>query len=199
MKDLYGIAMRSIIITAGLFAILAAPVAAQQAALTPAENALFEAAALGKLDDAKRLVAEGVAVDTVEPEGRTPLMVAAFDGHRHVVGFLLVEGAEVNHRDVNGRTALMYASSGPFVETVEVLLDAGADVNTQGTLEGFTALMTAAAEGQIEVVQLLLERGADPTLKDVDGDTALSFAREAGHTAVVEILTKSTAKGENTD
>jgi uncharacterized protein len=191
--------MKSFIIAIGLIAILVIPVAAQQAALTPAEDALFEAAALGKLDDAKRLVADGVAVDTVEPEGRTPLMVAAFDGHRHVVGFLLVEGAEVNHRDVNGRTALMYASSGPFVETVEVLLDAGAEVNTQGSLEGFTALMTASAEGQLEVVQLLLERGADPTLEDVDGDTALSFAQQAGHTEVAEILTKSITTGETTN
>ena len=189
--------MRSTIIATGILAIIVTSIAAQQAALTPAENALFEAAALGKLDDAKRLVAEGVLVDIVEPEGRTPLMVAAFDGHRHVVGFLLVEGAEVNHKDVNGRTALMYASSGPFVETVEVLLDAGAEINSQGLLEGFTALMTASAEGQLEVVQLLLERGADPTLKDVDGDTALSFAQQAGHTSVVLILTKSTKKGEN--
>lgn len=195
MNDLYGIGMRFIIITSCLLAILATPIAAQQAALTPAENALFEAAALGKLDDAKRLVAEGVAVDTVEPEGRTPLMVAAFDGHRHVVSFLLVEGAEVNHKDVNGRTALMYASSGPFVETVEVLLDAGAEVNTQGWLEGFTALMTAAAEGQLEVVQMLLERGADPTLKDVDGDTALSFAQQAGHSAVVQSLEATSTDG----
>ena len=180
--------MRSSIIAVGLLALLVTPIAAQQAALTPAEDALFEAAALGRLDDATRLVAEGVPVDTVEPEGRTPLMVAAFDGHRHVVGFFLVEGAAVDHRDANGRTALMYASSGPFVETVEVLLDAGAEVNTQGMLEGFTALMTAAAEGQIEVVRLLLDRGADPTLEDVDGDTALCFARERGHTAVVKLL-----------
>jgi ankyrin repeat protein len=55
-------------------------------------------------------------------------------------------------------------------------------------LEGFTALMTAAAEGQLEVVRLLLERGADPTLVDTDGDTALSFARQNGHTMVAQLL-----------
>jgi ankyrin repeat protein len=172
----------------GLLAVLAGPITAQEATLTPGEIALFKAAALGELEDAKRLVAEGVFVDVVEPEGRTPLMVAAFDGHRHVVSFLLVEGADVDHKDTHGRTALMYASSGPFVETVGLLLDAGADVDTQGMLEGFTALMTAAAEGELEVVQLLLDRGADPSLEDTDGDTALSFARRNGHTEVAKLL-----------
>jgi len=174
-----------------LVAVLAAPIAAQQSPLTPDEIALFKAAALGELADAQRLVAEGVAVDVVESEGRTPLMVAAFDGHRHVVSFLLVEGADVDHRDGNGRTALMYASSGPFVETVELLLDAGAEVDAQGLLEGFTALMTAAAEGQLDVVQLLLDRGADPAIQDVDGDTALTFALENGHHEVVSLLQAS--------
>jgi ankyrin repeat protein len=61
-------------------------------------------------------------------------------------------------------------------------------VDVQGTLEGFTALMTASAEGEEQVVRLLLAHGADPDLKDVDGDTAASFARQKGHTAVVQLL-----------
>ena len=124
------------------------------------------------------------------------MMFAAFNGHRHVVGYLLTLGAKVDSKDSNGRTALMYASSGPYAETVEVLLDAGAEVNTQGSLEGFTALMTAAAEGQIEVVRLLLERGADPSLEDVDGDSALSFSREKGHTEIVELLERNLPEAE---
>jgi ankyrin repeat protein len=123
-------------------------------------------------------------------------MFAAFNGHRRVVSFLLVEGAKVDHKDANGRTALMYASSGPFAETVELLLDAGAEVDVQGMLEGFTALMTAAAEGQLEVVELLLERGADPALEDVDGDTALSFARQGRHNEVVALLEERSAESD---
>ena len=61
-------------------------------------------------------------------------------------------------------------------------------VNVQGKLEGFTALMTAAAEGQLDVVRLLLAYGADPGLEDKDGDTAASFARQNGHSAVVDLL-----------
>jgi ankyrin repeat protein len=168
---------------------LAVPVAAQApTALTPAERALMESAYAGKLDAVKALVAEGTAVDATDSENRTSMMWAAFNGHTQVVAFLLDKGAKVDAKDASGRTALMYASSGPFRDTVELLLKKGADVNLQGTLEGFTALMTAAAEGQVEVVRLLLGHGADPSLKDVDGDTAESFARQKGHPAVVELL-----------
>ena len=48
--------------------------------------------------------------------------------------------------------------------------------------------MTAAAEGQLEVVRMLLVYGANPGLKDVDGDTAGTFAEQKGHSAVVDLL-----------
>jgi ankyrin repeat protein len=84
----------------------------------------------------------------------------------------------------------MYAASGPFAETVELLLKRGAEVNVQGALEGFTPLMTAAAEGLADVVRILLEAGANRDIKDQDGDTALTFARQNGHTEVVKLLEK---------
>lgn len=153
-----------------------------------AEQALMEFAYLGELDEVKRLVSEGMAVDVTDWEKHTPLMWAAFNGHTAVVGYLLENGARLEAKDVSGRTALLYASSGPFEGTVELLLEAGAEVDVQGKAEGFTALMTAAAEGQLEVVRLLLIHGADPDLLDKDGDTAQSFAKQKGHTAVIDLL-----------
>jgi ankyrin repeat protein len=165
------------------------PVMAQAPkALTSAERALVKSAFTGELEAVQSLVSEGTSVDATDPEKRTPLMWAAFNGHTPVVRYLLEKGAKLEAKDVNGRTALMYASSGPYPETVEYLLKKGADVNVQGKLEGFTALMTAAAEGQVEVVRMLLAHGADPALKDVDGDTAETFAVQKGHSAVVDLL-----------
>jgi len=122
------------------------------------------------------------------------MMFAAFNGHAAVAEYLLDAGAEIDAKDSTGRTALMYAASGPFVETVGLFLKRGAEVNVQGTLEGFTPLMTAAAEGLADVVRLLLGAGADRDIKDVDGDTALSFARQNGHAEVVALLENPPAR-----
>lgn len=153
-----------------------------------AEQALFQAAFQGQLRDVEYLVSRGISADAVDAEKRTALMWASFNGHLPIIRYLLEQGATVDHKDSAGRTALMYAASGPYPETVELLLKKGADPNVQGTLEGFTPLMTAAAEGHVDVVHLLLRHGADAGVKDKDGDTAESFAKEKGHTAVVELL-----------
>jgi len=176
------IAMTALALAAGALAGESAP------PMTTAEATLLELAYSGKLEPLQRLVSEGTAVDATDPQNRTALMWASFNGHTEIVEYLLAQGAKVEHADESGRTALMYASSGPFPETVKLLLKHGAKVNRQGTLEGFTALMTAAAEGQMEVVRLLLAHGANPDLVDKDGDTAASFARQKGHTAVVALL-----------
>ncbi len=181
--------MKRLMMPVALACILSAPLAAQEAtAVSPAQQELIEAAFNGQLDEVRRLVSAGTAVDFADSEKRTPFMLAAFNGHTPVLQFLLEEGAEVDAKDVNGRTALMYASSGPFEEAVAFLLEHGAEVDVQGTLEGFTALMTAASEGLVEVVRLLLANGADPSLVDKDGDTAASFARQNGHMEVLELL-----------
>jgi len=185
----YGEAMKNWITRIALLLSLCVPLAAQTPVqLTPEEQALMEAAFAGNLEEVRRLVLEGTRVDVIDEERRTPLMFAAFNGHAPVGEYLLDAGAEIDAKDSSGRTALMYAASGPFVETVGLLLKRGAEVNVQGTLEGFTPLMTAAAEGLTDVVRLLLGAGADRDIKDVDGDTALSFARQNGHAEVVALL-----------
>jgi ankyrin repeat protein len=181
--------MKTIITLVALLSIITVHLLAQTPVqLTPEEQALMEAAYMGKLDEVRRLVLDGTPVDPIDVERRTPLMFAAFNGHTPVAEYLLDAGTEIDAKDSSGRTALMFASSGPFAETVGLLLKRGAEVNVQGTLEGFTPLMTAAAEGLTDVVRILLAAGADRDIKDEDGDTALSFAQQNGHTEVVALL-----------
>ena len=152
------------------------------------EAAFLEMAFKGDLVAVQEFVSKGTPVDSTIDDKSTALMWAAFNGHTPVVAYLLEKGATVDLKDNNGRTALLYASSGPYPETVGLLLRKGANVNVQGKTEGFTALMMAAAEGQIEVVRVLLLNGASIDVIDRDGDTAKKFAREKGHTEVLELL-----------
>jgi ankyrin repeat protein len=158
------------------------------------QQEIIEAALGGNLTVVEKALAQGYKVDTPDEQGRTALMYAAFNGQTNVVERLIAAGANVNAQDKPGSTALMFAASGPFASTVQLLLDHGAKINTVDNKEHWSALMWAAAEGQAEVVELLLKSGADPSLKEVDGDTAESFAAKNGHTAVVKILQAAALK-----
>ena len=185
----YGEGMKYRITLITLLWSLCVPLAAQTPVqLTLEEQALMESAFTGNLEEVRRLVLDGTRVDVIDEERRTPLMFTVFNGHAPVAEYLLDAGAEIDAKDSSGRTALMYASSGPFAETVGLLLTRGAEVNVQGTLEGFTPLMTAAAEGLADVVRILLAAGADRDIRDEDGDTALTFAKQNGHSEVAALL-----------
>lgn len=130
----------------------------------------------------------GADVNARGEDDRTALMLAAFDGHTEIVGFLLDQGARVDDLDPFGRTALMYASTGSYPDTVELLLLWQADPTIADRDERFTALMHAAAEGHADVVQILLDHGSDRDVTDIDGDTALDFATRNGHAEAAALL-----------
>jgi ankyrin repeat protein len=148
----------------------------------------FDAALNGDLEGIRSMLKLGMDVNIAEEEGRTALMFAAYNGHTKIVKLLIERGAGVDTRDQADRTALLYAATGPFPETVKVLLEKKANPNAVDNGEHFSPLMHAAAEGNLDVVKILLEFGADPALKDIDEDTAESFARQKGHTKVVDYL-----------
>lgn len=74
-------------------------------------------------------------IDFRTPEGWTPLIVSAFNGHRNIVSLLLERGADPNACGKKGTTVLMYAKTrilrGSSVDSgvLDDLVQAGADVD----------------------------------------------------------------------
>lgn len=121
------------------------------------------------------------------------LMNAGYNAQTESVKWLIGKGADVNHTLKNGENALHYTISNTDkmtgrTEIVRLLINAGTDVHKKtiagqeticfmrdAILKGETPLHRAAAYAGEEIVKLLLEAGADPSVKDVNGDTPISW------------------------
>ena len=148
-----------------------------QLAWTP----LMRAVALGTLDDVRREIDAGAALEATDWWHRTAFAIACLTGDVAKMQLLFDRGANA---DVAGRIAppLFYAIDGRHADAVRWLLDVGADVDQMDD-SGMTALMHAAAEDHALAVDLLVSAGADVN-RDAFG-TALQRARSR---AVVERL-----------
>jgi len=145
------------------------------------------AALIGDLARVKRLIDQGIDVDTKDKFGWAPLYWAACTGQRDVAEFLVAKGADVNAKTDSNRTALHQAGRSGARELAELLISNGADVNAT-TNNADTPLHLAAETGHRDVVELLIVKGADINVKDKTGGTPLHNATKVGHKEVGEIL-----------
>ncbi|WP_417310648.1 ankyrin repeat domain-containing protein [Devosia sp.] len=125
---------------------------------------------------------EGFDVNSLSPDGFTPLALAAFFGNGVAFDLLLPRTRDVNvNADNPQRVAALHAATARRdARAVEALLKAGADPDLLQA-DDVTALHAAAMHGDTTIVGLLLLFGADPSLRNAKGKTAADFARDAGH------------------
>lgn len=157
-------------------------------------TALYRAAARGRVEIVRELLAHGAAPDRISvaapgpapgEEGAgaggdddgLPLCGAAACGDVETVAALLAAGADPRAAERDGWTPLLWAAANGHTAAARTLLEAGADVEAHND-HGDTPLTLAARRGATGVVRALLEHGADPDAPDGDGDTALSIAED---------------------
>jgi ankyrin repeat protein len=167
--------------------------------LSELDTRLMQSAFKGTLAEAEVTIAKGANVNVQDVKKRTPLILAASNGHTSVVTFLVSNGADVNLKDGDGQSPLMYAAKGSFAETAAYLLENGAEVNVRSKKKGITALMLAAVSDNVELVRMLLEHGADASLTDTLGRSAMILAEKKGNSAVVELLSASSQSFQSVD
>ncbi len=155
--------------------------------LASLDQQLIEAARTGKLDEVKRLIEAGAAVNASNNDGETPLHEAAYRGHEAVARLLLEKGAAVNAATKDGVTPLHRAAAEGREAVARLLLEKGAAVEA-ATEGGWTPLHEAAGGGHEAVARLLLEKGAAVEAATEGGWTPLHRAAFYGHEAVARLL-----------
>jgi ankyrin repeat protein len=117
------------------------------------DSALMLASLNGHLQSAIALVAAGAEID---PEGWTPLIYAAFEGHTELVRFLLTLDIDIDAQSENGMTALMAAIRNGHLDVVKVLLEQDPDINLVNQ-NNLTALGIAQGAGNEGIIVELLK------------------------------------------
>ena len=155
---------------------------AERIAAAKRELTFFEACALGRTTEARRMLEDQPpCAEVSSPDGFTALHLAAYFGHSEIARLLIAKGAAVNQAAENpSRVAPLHSAvAGRSIEVVRMLVEAGADLNARQK-GGYTPLMGAAANGQPVLVDYLLASGANPDARSDDGKSARDLAIEKG-------------------
>ncbi|RLT87399.1 MULTISPECIES: ankyrin repeat domain-containing protein [unclassified Ketobacter] len=134
------------------------------------------------------LIDQGMAIDTRDDMGHTPLHYAAQTGQIKVMQWLTERGADVN--DVSGPSGLS-----PLMQAIEFkqsdaalwLMNNGADINYR-MQAGVTPLGHAVSTGSLSIAAALLKRGADPSVRLYDQYTLQQAAVELNNYAMLALL-----------
>jgi ankyrin repeat protein len=173
--------------------------------LKSGKSPLLDAATKGDGRRIAGLLKNGADVNKPNGMGTTALMLAAQNGHRAVVEYLLTKGANPNAFEgetsiesegkftKSGMTALMYAAQAGHVEIVKSLVGKGADIASRNKM-GQNAMMLAAHKGKAGVVQALIDAGGDVHAKDSGGLKAWNWAQQGRDPETLALLKKITLK-----
>ncbi|KNC75385.1 TKL protein kinase [Sphaeroforma arctica JP610] len=155
----------------------------------------------GNVKEVKRLINEGVPVNSADYDQRTPLHLAASEGFLEVVKALVEAGAELDSVDRWMGSALSDAIDNGHLEVAEYLMHAGANIDAGGQGDVIlTNFMKECQKGNIEKVKKLLETNyAKPEWVDQHGRSALHIAASEGHMVIVKLLVELGAEINSRD
>lgn len=128
------------------------------------------------LEVVQLLLIYGANVNSIDAEGKTPIMQTIEISNFDLFKILLANGADINVRDFKNKSIVDYAlqSKNPkFLQ--EMIITNKIDINAQNS-DGVSQLISATTSGSFNMVEFLLENNADVNLQDKNGDTALSWA-----------------------
>lgn len=148
---------------------------------------LCEAASKGDTAAVEYLIGtQGVDVNVINYDSRTPLHLAAAFDHAQIVQMLVAARAELDVADRYGDTPLYLCYKYKAHAAGRTLLRAGANLCLQQEEEVLFS-QVALPDGAAEL-ELLFEYGCSPSVSNYSGRTVLHVAAAEGRTAVVRTL-----------
>ncbi|XP_034531677.1 60 kDa lysophospholipase isoform X2 [Notolabrus celidotus] len=146
------------------------------------------AAKIGDIEALEALKDMGSNLCLGDYDGRTPLHIAASEGHLKLVQYLLSHGATVYAKDRYGDTPLCNAVRFRHKEVVKLLRKTGAHFSRDELEEAGTELCSLAASGDLEGLEIWSLAGANLNKAGYDGQSAIQVARAVGKKEVVTFL-----------
>ncbi|XP_049762865.1 ankyrin-1-like [Schistocerca cancellata] len=155
---------------------------------------------------AKEQIEQGMRLDIMDHQGRTPLHYAALTGNHRVMKLLISLGANVNALDVYGKTPIVMPAIHSLKDcrlVKQLLINAGADLTVRDK-HGKTALHTSFENDNIEITKFLMKKHQQEIGCDNDGNNILHCAARARRDALDKVkyilnkkLTTLEEKNEN--
>ena len=149
---------------------------------------MHECVIFGSTEIVRLLNSHGADVNHRDYYGRTPISIAASWAELGTVEALYELGADVNIPDHEGATPVYMAASYGHFEMVKRLHEMGADLDAVFIPAEDTALMLATVGGYELIVEYLVNAGVNRDAVDIDGMSALDYARLYGLEDIVDIL-----------
>ena len=138
-------------------------------------NSLHFAALRGDTDIISLIHTRMPDIESLNGEGATPLLVAAYNGKLHAVKWFLERGANAAYEDNGGWNALHSAASSGDPETIDHILTHVPNIESK-TANGGTPLIIAVRYQKLQGVKCLLEKVANPLAKDNEGQNSVYYA-----------------------
>lgn len=141
------------------------------------EEQLIQAVKGKEADTVRRLIEEGVDINTQDSEGRTSTMIATYNNDAETAKILIVAGADVNIQDDMKNNPFLYAGAEGYIEILKLSIEAGADPSITNRYGG-TALIPASEHGYVDVIKELL----------TNTDIEINHINDLGWTALLEAI-----------
>ncbi|MDR0301156.1 MAG: ankyrin repeat domain-containing protein [Treponema sp.] len=151
-------------------------------------NNMLHYAAGWKLNNAIPVIIQrGVAVESTNATGETPLFMAVKSNSPSTIKTLLDNNANLQTTDSQGYNLLHTAVRWNAVDSASFLIASGIDINSH-SLNGDTALHIAVTLGLTEIDSLLISEGANLEVRNIDGNTPFMEAVKTGLMPTIEKL-----------